>query len=277
MVQSAGRNLLRTEQLSTRGFDKQNINFTLSSGSRIGILGGTGSGKTSLLRALACLDPLSNVKLFLGDDDVSRKSLWRMKKRQGYVSLLLANPYSLFNQRKRISTLLHDIENDVGRAAPELLQDKKIPVAASNLPVTSLSGLMRIRLALIRIKHNQSPLVLVDDIFRHVMPEVWHNASHAITGIVDNTQALLITSQFYECLRSMDFILVIHDGVFVEGGRREDVFSSPSHPITRSLIHRKGNGPVEPTLIRLENLTTLDDTINNDPISLSPGHWVLPP
>ena len=88
------------------------------------------------------------------------------------MSLLLANPYAFYEHKMRISTLLQDIEKDGGKTTVELLKDKIIPVAVIDQSVASLSGPMRIRLALTQIQHNQSPLVLIDDAFRYVIPEV---------------------------------------------------------------------------------------------------------
>lgn len=276
MVQTGGVHHLRAEHLCIRGFESGNINLTLSPGSRVGILGDAGSGKTSLLRTLACLDPSTSGKLFWGKAEVSRKSLWRVKKRRRYVSLLLANPYAYFDQNMRVSAILRDIESDAGKTVTEPLQENKIPVAAISQKVESLSGIMRIHLALMRIQQNQSPVVLIDDVFRYVIPEAWQSVSNVIAETVDGTQALLVASRFYECLRVTDYILVIHQGAFVEGGSREAILSSPAHSITRRLVHRKGRGQTDPMITGSRDLRVGDANSNVEAVSVSPGHWVLP-
>ncbi len=222
------------------------------------------------------MDPLLSGKLFWGEAEVSRKSLWRMKRRQHYISLLLANPYAFYEYKTRIGALLHDIEAMSGKTAAELLQEIKIPVAALDQPVEALSGVMRIHLALSRIQQNQSPVVLIDDIFRYVTPEVWQSVSDGVSGIMGGSQALLLASRFTDCLRVTDYILVIHQGTLIEGGPRDVILSNPAHPVTCALVQHKTPGPTNPTTAAKKGHVDEDAISNGEAISLSPGHWVYP-
>jgi peptide/nickel transport system ATP-binding protein len=271
MVRPETGDLLRAERLGIRGFEGHAIDFLLSPGSRIGILGGAGSGKTCLLRTLAKLESVDYGKLFWGNVDVSRKSLRLLTKRH-YISLLLANPYALFDSKIRVSHLLSDIEAKGSVPIPELLEEKNVTGAFMDQPVASLSGIMRIRLALILMQHNQSPVVLIDDIFRYIVRDVWPTILDSINGIVDGSQALVIASRSYESLRTMDYILILHEGRFIEGGPRDAVFSQPMHPITKALIHGRSDkgGKSGRNGAEIVNVSGVDEAF-----SVSPGHWVL--
>ncbi|MDF1513319.1 MAG: ATP-binding cassette domain-containing protein [Anaerolineae bacterium] len=203
---------LRTERLKLRGFDQSDITLIVSPGSRIGIWGEMGSGKTQLLRTLARLDPLEAGSLYWNDRDVSRYSALRIKTRQHHVSLLLDNPYTYFSPKMRTGDLLRQMHG--GHQAPiqRLFLEHALPPAILDEPVGNLSGLIRLQLALYHLKVNKSPVVLVDDIFRSLIQEVWPRALRAVTGAVSGTQALLIASRYRPCVQDMDTVLHLEEG-----------------------------------------------------------------
>lgn len=206
---------LQAIHIGIRGFAQAGICFTLSPGSRVGILGAAGSGKTRLLRALARLDPLPRGQLLWGETDVSRTSLWRMQRLRHHVSLLMANPYNFFDATMRVDLLLSDIARDNRRSVKDILQESQIPESAANLPVSALSGTLRVKLALARIRHTHSPVVLVDDIFSVLVQEAWEPVLDALTASVGSSQALVIASRSHAALRDMDTMLELQEGQLV--------------------------------------------------------------
>jgi ABC-type glutathione transport system ATPase component len=161
---------------------------------------------------------------------------------------------------------------DAGSTIEKILQEKKLPIASPEQRVSTLSGALHIQLALIRMQHNQSPVVLIDDVFRYLVPDVWNCVGDAIIAIVDGTQALVIASRYPECLKSMDTILVMHSGHFIEGGPRDEVLKFPAHPISRILIWNLNSGGESAVS---EPITTVQHSQINDFVALTPGHWVL--
>ena len=202
---------LRTDHLKIRGIAQSDVTLSLSAGSKVGIYGLDAVQNTQLLRALARLDPLAGGHLFWNGRDVSRKPFWRRRSHRRYVSLLLDNPYAYFDPAVRVRSLLRQLQ--VGDAqVQQLLQHGHVPPVILDSVVGDLSGLMRMRLALLRVQLNHSPVVLVDDVFSHLVPEVWETAMQAVTGVVGATQALLVASRYPACLQAMDTVYVLKNG-----------------------------------------------------------------
>jgi ABC-type dipeptide/oligopeptide/nickel transport system ATPase component len=101
---------------------------------------------------------------------------------------------------------------------------------------------------------------------------VWSKTRQAIDAIVGGKQALAVASRYAEGLQSMDYILVMHAGNFIEGGSRERVFSNPAHPVTRHLLEGKNN---RLSLSDAEAIEGVSDAPKKHAVSLEPGHWVV--
>lgn len=62
-----------------------NISFTLQPGNKVGCIGRTGAGKSSLLNALFCLQPISEGKILLDGVDISLVPLGRLRRSFGII------------------------------------------------------------------------------------------------------------------------------------------------------------------------------------------------
>jgi ABC-type glutathione transport system ATPase component len=125
---------------------------------------------------------------------------------------------------------------------------------------------------MIHIRHNKSPVILIDDVFRYLVQDIWNTLIDDITASVDNSQALLIASRFPTALKSMTHSFVLHKGQFVEGGPTEAVLHHPVHSITQSLLwHRLESNPFEVN----ESIETVSTVPTGEFATRSPGHWVL--
>lgn len=205
------------------------VNFALNRGEFVGIIGHTGSGKSTLMQQLnGLLKPTSGEVLLDGQDIWSDKKLTRAARFR--VGLVFQYPeYQLFEE-----TVYKDIAfgpTNMGLSKEEI--DRRVREAAGFVGITEqqlqvspfdLSGGQKRRVAIAGVIAME-PRVLVldeptagldprgrDDILARIQD--YHRAKHA--------SVVLVSHSMEEIARNVDRIAVLSDGhVFMEGTPRQ--------------------------------------------------------
>ncbi len=231
------RPLLRAEQLWVTRRDGAGLNLTLTSGDRVGLLGGVADGKTALLRVLAHLQSPAGGQLWWGGTNVTRKARWRLGKQRTFVALLLANPYTSFEPWGTVRRFFAPASRKTSVVA-ELCRQGNLPSIVADSVVGKECGAERVRLALLWAMQHDPQVLLIDDVFRWLVPEMWQPLVDEFVAQVGDTRALVIASRYWQALQNMAYIIVLCDGVVVEEGPREAVFAQPRHAYTRQLLEQ---------------------------------------
>ncbi|MXZ44247.1 MAG: ATP-binding cassette domain-containing protein [Gammaproteobacteria bacterium] len=160
--------MLRLDLLSTRGSFELNIHTELSSSGAIAVLGRNGSGKTSLLRAIAGLDPTTgtirvNEATWL--ESSSNVVVPTRKRRLGYVSQT-PKLFSYLNVHQNLQ-FANQLANKRTRSSSketlsDLIERFELQPLLSRNP-TTLSGGETSRVALARALVSQPDLLLLDE------------------------------------------------------------------------------------------------------------------
>ena len=279
MGEQNDRPLLRAAGLVTRQ-NGVGCSFTLKTGNRLGVLGASGSGKTAFLRTLASLKAPVDGQLYWNGVSMTRKSRWSMGKRRFlgkrrfFVALLFTNPYTSLEPWELVRQFLgrshRPTEAQVG-----LLQESLIPAVAATGYVKSLSGVGRVHLALTYALQNDPSAVLVDDVFRMIVPEVWEQLYAEVDVQVGDMRGLIVASRFWQALEHTHHVLVLYKGSVVEWGPRASVFSEPRHPYTQWLLEQRTYSRMAFAEMGARDLDT--DVVGkhfSEPREVTPGHWV---
>jgi ABC-type glutathione transport system ATPase component len=269
--------LLRAERLSATQQYNVGIDLTLTAGDRIGILGAPGSGKTALLRTLARLCRPVSGQLRWQDVNVTRKPRWLLGRQRSFVAMLLTNPYTSLAPWAPVRQFFTK-SRPTRSVLAELLQGSGMPAAASDANVRSLSGVARVRLATACVLQYDPRILLVDDVFRMILPEVWERLFVELDAQAGTTRALVVASRFWQALQGTHDLVVLYQGHAVEWGPRASVFAHPGHPYTRWLLeqsfsHRQGDLEAESVAEKVIGQVWNEKSILN-PCEVASGHWV---
>lgn len=205
------------------------ISFTMKAGTTLGILGGTGSGKSTLMLLLD--------KLYLLDEDGGRITIGgtdirkiRTAHLRRSIGMVLQEPY-LFSRT---------IAENIGIASPELdMEAIRSAAAAAALDETitsfasgyetmvgergvTLSGGQKQRAAIARMLTTQTPIMIFDDSLSAVDTETDAKIRHAISQRFGKASVILISHRI-TTLSSADKIIVLDRGRIVEEGTHEEL------------------------------------------------------
>ena len=204
---------IRTEGLGLRFGGRavfENLSLTLEGGRWTGLLGRSGVGKSSLLKALAGLQEESNIEGAIRSDDGAP-----LEGRITYMAqqdLLLPWLSALDNVTLGSRLRAGRAAASAGRARAEsLLERVGLADRAADRP-GSLSGGMRQRVALARTLMEDRPIVLMDEPFCALDAITRFRLQELAARLMANATVFLVTHDPLEALRLCHKVYVLQGG-----------------------------------------------------------------
>jgi len=205
------------------------IDFTMKAGTTLGILGGTGSGKSTLMLLLDKLYPLAENcgRITIGGTDIRKIRTGHLRRNIGMV---LQEPF-LFSRT---------IAENIGIASPEIdMEAIRSAAAAAALDDTimsftqgyetmvgergvTLSGGQKQRAAIARMLTGETPIMIFDDSLSAVDTQTDVQIRQAIARRFGKASVILISHRI-TTLSSADKIIVLDRGRIVEEGTHEEL------------------------------------------------------
>ncbi len=209
-----------------------NISFDMKSGSTIGILGGTGSGKSTLMLLLDKLYelPPQNGRITIGSTDIRKIKTEYLRKNIGMV---LQEPF-LFSRTVYENIGIADDSltlDDVRAAAKAAALDESItsfPKAYDTLVGergVTLSGGQKQRTAIARMLIGNYPIMIFDDSLSAVDTQTDAKIRKEISERFGKASVILISHRI-TTLSSADKIIVLDHGKISEEGTHDELKSA---------------------------------------------------
>ena len=201
------------------------VSFTLASGQTLGLLGRTGSGKTTLARLLPRFyDPMSGT-IHLGGVDIRTARVAELRARIGLVTqevqlfaASVRDNLTFFDPAVPDHALLAAIDGLGLGAWFDALPAGLDTILASG--AASLSAGEAQLLALVRVFLTDPGLVILDEASSRLDPATEHLIAGALDRLLDGRTGIIIAHRL-ATLRRVDTILVLEGGRIVEQGPRE--------------------------------------------------------
>ncbi|MDO5720021.1 MAG: ABC transporter ATP-binding protein [Actinomycetaceae bacterium] len=217
----------------------KNVSLTLPAGQVLALLGPSGSGKSSLLRAIAGLEK-ANGRIVFDGEDVTQTPVHR----RGFG--LMFQDGQLFNHRSVGGNVAYGLKGRLAREqwdgrVDELLELVGLPGYADR-PVSTLSGGQAQRVALARALAPAPQLLLLDEPLSALDRSLREQLAVEVRTIVQTagTTAVYVTHDQDEAFTVADTIAILEEGNLTRIGSPEEVWSAPG---SRSVAQFLGYGP----------------------------------
>ena len=203
----------------------KDISMTIPKGSFIGIVGGPGSGKSTLFKLLLDIQHAPKGSIYFGERDIQDIPLSTLRHSIAYApstpSLLSVsirdNIQFGFDATMNSKMTIEEAAQRAGlfRDLEERIEGNKKNVTLEE-GGSDVSGGQRQRISLARAFYKQAPYLLLDDAFSAL-------DAHSLRHILDTlrsqeNQTILCISQRLEALEEADCIYVFHEGRIIESG-----------------------------------------------------------
>jgi iron(III) transport system ATP-binding protein len=218
------------------------LDLALRRGTIACLLGASGCGKTSVLRAIAGFEPLLGGEILLNGDVVSRPGK-RLPPEQRRIGMVFQE-YALFPHLSVAQNVGFGLHNTSKRErdarVSELLVTVGLTEAGTKFP-HELSGGQQQRVALARALAPRPELMLLDEPFSNLDVELRERLSAEVRSILkeQQTTALLVTHDQHEAFSFADEIGIMDRGAILQWDTPYNLYHRPA---TRFVADFVGQG-----------------------------------
>jgi len=203
------------------------ISLSVPAGSRLGIVGPVGSGKSTLVRLLARLYPVEDGQILLDGIDINRIPLARLRSAIGFVpqeSFLFSRSVRENIGYGREGATMEEIESAARLASLEgdvLRFADGYDTLVGERGVT-LSGGQKQRTAIARALLKNPSVLVLDDPLSAVDAQTEEAILGGLAGYWGD-RTVIVVSHRLSAVRECDRIIVLRDGVIAEEGGHDDL------------------------------------------------------
>jgi polar amino acid transport system ATP-binding protein len=219
------------------------IDLELAEHEVVCLIGASGSGKSTLLRCINLLEPLDAGRIWLGDEGITRRGVDvnAVRRRIGIV-------FQAFNLFPHMSVLrnvtlgprdaLKLPRGEAEARALELLARFGLESRRDDYP-DRLSGGQQQRVAIVRALAMRPQLMLLDEVTSALDPELVAEVLNVIRELAEGGMTMLIATHEMGFARDIaNRVCFLEDGLILEEGPPEEIFSSPKEPRTQQFLER---------------------------------------
>ena len=207
----------------------KNLDLKIAAGTVCGIVGETGSGKSTLVNLLLRLYEPGDGQIFIDDTDIKRLDRQRLEKAIGYVS----QDIFLFSGSVRENILLGG-ENGAAERVEEAARIAQLLPTVESFQAgfdtvigergVRLSGGQKQRTALARAIIKNPPILILDDAFSSVDVETEEEILRELKHFMSGRTTLLISHRI-STVRDADQIIYLRAGEIIEQGSHDELLA----------------------------------------------------
>ena len=222
------------------------ISFTLQAGRSLGVVGESGSGKSTLARLVMALEPPSSGRVLLDGTDLHRLDAAALRHARAQLQMVFQDPFGSLDPRRTVlQTVAEPLAVLHGAGKAEQRERAAEVLAAVGLGAGDLtkyphefSGGQRQRIAIARALITRPRLIVADEPVSALDVSVQAQVLNLMQDLQDKfgVTYLFISHDLAVVDLVCDEVIVLHQGVIVEQGSPDQLFTAPQHPYTRRLL-----------------------------------------
>ncbi len=239
------------------------INITINKGEKVVVIGASGSGKSTFLRCLNCMeDPTSGSIIFNGTDIADMKvdiNIHRQKMGMVFQHFNLFNNKTviqnimlapIYVEKKRMRKLklnnpnnepiktVKEIKAEAHAKAMELLERIGLQDKANSYP-SQLSGGQKQRVAIVRALAMNPDVILFDEPTSALDPEMVGEVLELMKELALSGMTMVVVTHEMGFAREVaDRVLFIDEGVIAEEAPPEEFFTNPKSPRLKDFLSK---------------------------------------
>lgn len=205
----------------------KDINLRIKEGSTLGIVGKTGSSKSTFISLLVRLYNVDDNKIYIGGKDINRISLNSLRHNIGYVS---QDPF-LFSatMAENVSLAFNDVDmkkvEDATKLADIYDNIAEFPDGFNTIVGergTTLSGGQKQRSSIARALIKNPDILILDDCLSAVDAKTEAKILQNLKNVLKNRTSIIVSHRI-SAIKDADDIIVLDDGAIVQHGTHEEL------------------------------------------------------
>ena len=238
-------NIFSRHKSSVKAVD--GISFDIKRGKTLGLVGESGSGKTTAALAIARLLDASGGVVNLNNVDLLQLESESLRQARTKLQFIFQDPYSSLNPRKRAEEIVREPLDSLTnlnmaerqQIVDNLFQSVGLRHEQKKLFPHQFSGGQRQRLGIARALSTNPELVICDEAVSALDVAVQAQILNLLKDLQVNLGLtyLFISHDLGVVKHMCDSVVVMYMGKVVEHANREQLFTAPRHPYTKTLLN----------------------------------------
>ena len=225
----------------------KDVDFQVEKGDVTCIIGASGSGKSTLLRCINLLEtPTSGEILFHGQSILTGKvdrCAYRAKVGIVFQSFNLFNNMTVLENCMVGQTMVLKKGKEEARQAAMLYLERVGMAPYINAKPRQISGGQKQRVAIARALAMDPEILLFDEPTSALDPEMVGEVLSVMTDLAKTGLTMLVVTHEMAFARAVSSkVVFMNDGVILEQGDPESIFTSPKEQRTKEFLSRYING-----------------------------------
>ena len=222
------------------------VSLTLRRGQTLGLVGETGSGKTTLARCIAGLIPITSGRVVFDGHEIAGLSRRAMRPFRREIQMIFQDPYGSLNPRRRVGSIIGDpfaVHNTASgaarkRAVQDLMERVGLNPEHYNRFPAEFSGGQRQRIGLARALALRPKLIIADEPVSALDVSIQAQILNLLADLQhDFGLTYLFIAHDLEVVRHVsNQVTVMYLGRICEQGPKDPVYDTPRHPYTAALL-----------------------------------------
>jgi len=207
------------------------------------LIGASGSGKSTLLRCVNLLEPLDAGRIWLGDEEITRRGVDVNAVRQRIGIVFQAfNLFPHMTVLRNVTLAPRDVlklpRAEAEARALDLLRRFGLESRRDEYP-DRLSGGQQQRVAIVRALAMRPELMLLDEVTSALDPELVAEVLNVIRELAEGGMTMVIATHEMSFARDIaNRVCFLEDGQILEEGPPNEIFASPREPRTQQFLER---------------------------------------
>jgi phospholipid/cholesterol/gamma-HCH transport system ATP-binding protein len=211
----------------------QGVNFSIATRERVAVLGGSGEGKTTILKLIMGLIRPDSGRILVDGEDITERSEEELRPVRMKFSIVFQEGalFDSLNVKENVAFCLREYtkmsEEEIDHHVRELLMKVGVEQAMALMP-EELSGGMHRRVAIARSLAAAEPKMFLYDEPTSGLDPV--NADTICRLILDlsreGTGFVIVTHKVYDALKVADRFLFLRDGILLADEKREGLLAT---------------------------------------------------
>jgi polar amino acid transport system ATP-binding protein len=219
------------------------IDLQLADHEVVCLIGASGSGKSTMLRCVNLLERLDAGRIFLGDEEITRRGVDvnAIRRRIGIV-FQAYNHFPQMTVLRNVTLAPRDVlklpRGEAEQRALELLGRFGLADRRDEYP-DRLSGGQQQRVAIVRALAMRPELMLLDEVTSALDPELVAEVLNVIRELAEGGMTMLIATHEMGFARDIaNRVCFLDGGLIVEEASPEEIFARPKQERTQQFLER---------------------------------------
>ena len=194
----------------------KNISFTLKPGKTTAIIGGTGSGKSTIINLIPRLQDPTSGEILIDDENIKNLKLKTLREKISFTpqkAILFQGTVKSNMQTGKYNATDEEIENALKLAQVDFIDDLENEVTQGG---SNFSGGQKQRLSIARAIIGEHDFYLFDDCFSALDMNTERKVKENLKNL--NDSSVLIVSQRISTIMDADEIIVLDKGEIIDKG-----------------------------------------------------------